>query len=152
MSLSECHLLPALKGNLGRQKLKKKWRRFFRDVTLRHRYSLYVVPEASRQHSGLIFEGFEGTSDPWWWDHYPVSKRWEPNILWHIVTSLKKWYLINTAAKTLKLANFKGDRAVKRVMNYAMSDNVGHRLLPTGYGKYLSWSGQYVEKWWDTFI
>jgi len=119
----------------------KMWRRFFRDVTLRHRWGLYVVPDVSSQHSGLIVEGFRGTSYPWWWDHYPVSKRREPNTLWHIVTSQKNWYLINTAAKTLKLANFKDDRAVKRIVNRAMSDNVGHRLLPIGYGKYLSWSG-----------
>jgi hypothetical protein len=45
---------------------------------------------------------------------------------------------MNTAAKTLKIANFKDDRELKTVMKRTMADNVGHRLLPTWYGEYLS--------------
>ena len=131
-------------GKSWRPQNLKKWRRFFRDVTLRHRWGLYVVPSVSRQHSDLLCEGFQGTSDPWWWHHYPVSKRWQPNTLWRVVTSQKNRYLISTAEKTLKLANFKNDHAMKRVVDRAMSDNVGHRLLPTVCGKYLSWSWQCV--------
>lgn len=42
-------------------------------------------------------------SDSWRWDYYGVSKRLDPNILWHGVTSQKNWHFIVISVESLFL-------------------------------------------------
>ena len=41
-----------------------------------------------------------GHFDPWWWNHYVLSKCWEPTIQWHGILSQKSGNHSYTSAKT----------------------------------------------------